>query len=95
MKILAIEKELDGIDLKSENDTLESEARQVYELHQTGYLREIYFNEYHNAILILECETTERATELLNSLPLVQKGLIEFEIIHLNPYTGFERIIKK
>ena len=95
MKILAIEKEIDGIDWDRENDTLEAEAYQIHELLQTGYLREIYFNEYHNAVLVLECETMEKATELLKSLPLVQKGMIEFNIMQLNPYTGFERIIKK
>lgn len=95
MKILAIEKELDGVDWKSETETLEAEARQVYKLQQTGFIREIYFDNNHNAILILECGTMEKAAELLNSLPLVKKGLIEFEIIALNPYTGFERIINK
>lgn len=95
MKILAIEKELDGVDWKDETNTLEAEARQVYKLQQTGFIREIYFDNYHNAIVILECETIENAAELLNSLPLVKNGLIEFEIIPLNSYTGFERIIKK
>lgn len=95
MKILAIEKELDKIDWKSETDTLVAEAHQVYKLQQTGFIREIYFDNNHNAIVILECETMEKAAELLNSLPLVKKGLIKFDIIPLNPYTGFERIIKK
>lgn len=95
MKILAIEKEISGIDWDNENDTLEAEAYRVHELQQMGYLREIYFNESHNAVLILECESKEKALELLKSLPLIQKGLIRFEIMQLNPYTGFDRIIKE
>jgi hypothetical protein len=42
----------------------------------------------------MECDTKEKATELLNSLPLVKKGLIAFELMQLNPYTGYDRIIK-
>ncbi len=95
MKILAIEKEINGVNWDSENETLEAEAYKVHELHQAGYLREIYFNENHNAVLVLECESVKRAIELLNSLPLVQKGLIKFETMQLNPYTGFKRIMKE
>lgn len=94
MKILAIEKELADIDWSIENNTLEKEAKQAYQLYLSGYFREIYFNEFHNAVIILECESIEKANELLNSLPLVKKGMIAFELMQLNPYTGFDRIMK-
>ncbi len=93
MKILAIEKEVSGVDWGKEKDTLKEEARRVYELYHTGYLREIYFDQHHNAVLILECESLELAKDLLNSLPLLKKGIINFEIIQLNPYTGLDRIL--
>lgn len=95
MKILAIEKELDGVDWKNKSFILEQEAHHVHELYLSGYLREIYFNEHNNAVLILECESLEHAKEILNDLPLVQANLIEFEIMQLNAYTGYSRIIKK
>lgn len=94
MKILAIEKELVDIDWSNENDTLENEAKHAYQLYLSGYFREIYFNEFHNAVIILECESIEKANELLNSLPLVKKGMIAFELMQLNPYTGYDRIMK-
>lgn len=94
MKILAIEKEIDGVNWDNENKTLEDEARQVHQFYLAGYLREIYFNEFHNAVLILECESAEKAMKLLNSLPLAKKGLIKFEVMQLSPYTGYERLIK-
>jgi len=94
MKILAIEKELKDIDWSIENDTLENEAQHAYQLYISGYFREMYFNEFHNAVIILECESLEKANELLNSLPLVKNGMIAFELMQLNPYTGYDRIMK-
>jgi hypothetical protein len=94
MKILAIEKESEDINWNNESETLKKEARQVYNLFLSGYFREIYFNEFHNAVIILECDNIEKAEELLNSLPLVKKGLIKFKLMQLNPYTGFDRIMK-
>jgi hypothetical protein len=44
--------------------------------------------------LILECADVEEANQLLDSLPLVQEGLIEFEVIPLVPYPGFERLFE-
>ena len=95
MKILAISNDKKDIDWNKESETLEKEALQVYQLYLSGYLREIYFNEDSDAILILECESIEKANELLNSLPLVKKGLIGFQVMSLHPYTGFDRIFNQ
>ena len=73
---------------------MKNEAQHAYQLNLSVYFREVYFNEFHNAIIILECESIEKANELLNSLPLVKNGIIEFEIMQLNPYTGYDRIMK-
>ena len=95
MKILAISNDKNDIDWNKESETLEKEALQVYQLYLSGYLREIYFNEDSDAILILECESIEKANELLNSLPLVKKGLIGFQVMSLHPYTGLGRIFNQ
>jgi hypothetical protein len=93
MKILALEKELNIIDWTSQNELLKEESRIVYNFYQEGTIREIYFNESKNAIMILECESISKAEEFLLSLPLVKEGLITFTLMELNPYTGFDRII--
>lgn len=96
MKILALEKE--NPDTKSEVFTphLRAEAARVWELYQRGQIREIYFRgDRKEAVLILECTDLGEANELLDSLPLVQEGLISFEIIPLIPYPGFERLFEK
>lgn len=95
MKILAVEKEAEGVNWADESLTLEEEARYVYQLYLAGSLREIYFNEEHCAVLILECESKDKAVVLLQSLPLAKKGLIKFDVTILTPYTGYERIMRK
>lgn len=93
MKILALEKELPGATAEKFQPLLKDEARRVWELQQSGTLREIYFNaDQHTAILVLECADAEEAQQILSTLPLVAAGLIEFEIVPLAPYGGFARL---
>lgn len=94
MKILAIEKEIKGAKWENVRDLLENEARHVFELYLSDTLREIYFTENKNAVLVLETEDKITAIKLLNSLPLVESGKIEFELMELRPYNGYERIMK-
>lgn len=94
MKILAIEKEIHGVtDDKFTKEILKAEANKVWELYQSGIIRELYFHkDEHYAVLILECTDLEEAKQVLNTLPLVKNNLISFEIIPLSPYPGFERL---
>ena len=93
MKLLALEKELPGATAEQFQPHLKAEARRVWELQQSGALREIYFRaDQHTAVLVLECSSIEEANELLASLPLVAAGLIEFEIVPLVPYDGLARL---
>lgn len=93
MKILALEKEMPGTTPEQFAPHLKAEAARVWELYKSGGLREMYFRqERSEAVLMLECADVEEAHQLLETLPLVQAGLIEFEIILLVPYPGFERL---
>ncbi len=94
MKLLAIEKELQPVDWKNETTTLIEEAKSVYKLILSDVLREIYFTENKNAVLILECISKDKAEHILQKLPLVQKKIISFDLMELNPYTGLSRLIK-
>lgn len=95
MKILAIEKEIPGTTSEDVQPQLKSEALRVWDLQKSGFIREIYFTqETHDAVLILECDSKAVAEKILASLPLVQNNLISFEIVLLEPYTGFDRLIE-
>jgi hypothetical protein len=93
MKILAIEKEGPGLTSQDFEPHLKAEAAKVWELQQADTLRELYFRQDRpEAVLILECASVEAARQTLDSLPLVQAGLITFDLIPLKPYPGFSRL---
>ena len=93
MKILALEKELPGIADDAFEPYLKAEALRAWELHQEGVLRELYFRaDWPGAVLVLECRDTAHAREVLGTLPLVQAGLIDFDVIPLVAYPGFSRL---
>jgi hypothetical protein len=95
MKILALEKDIPGISDEQFGPHLKAEARRVWELQQAGILREIYFTQdTQSAVLILECADAAEATIVLKTLPLVQHGLIQFEVHPMVPYPGFSRLFE-
>lgn len=98
MKILAIEREIADISsdearVRAYKPHLKAEAFRVWELYKSGVFREIYFDKHkHTAVIILECKDVEEAEDHLKTLPLVKEGLIDFEVIALEPYSGFSRL---
>lgn len=93
MKILALERELPGATAEQFRRHARAEARKAWELHQAGWIRELYFRaDQHAAVLVLECASTGQAVILLADLPFVREGLIVFDLIPLQAYPGFERL---
>jgi muconolactone delta-isomerase len=93
MKILAIERELPGATAEAFRPHLKAEARRAWELVQAGVFREMYFRaDEAIAVLILECQDADEAQAVLGTLPLVQAGLITFDVMPLIPYPGFARL---
>ncbi len=97
MKILAIEKELPGASPDAFTQRiLEEEAARAWTLYQDGVIRELYFRpDRREAVLVLEADGVEQARAALATLPLARERLIEFEIIPLAAYPGFERLFSR
>lgn len=93
MQILAIERELSAISAAEHRAVLAEEAARVWELKKAGVVREIWFDSHRCAVVLLECTSEQEARAYLASLPLVQAGLIAFEVRVLKPYDGFDRLI--
>jgi hypothetical protein len=72
MKILAIEKETEAIEWDNLEGLLRNEAHHIYHLYLSDSLREIYFTENKNAVLVLETADKKVALKLLDTLPLVK-----------------------
>lgn len=93
MKILALEKEIPGATAAQFQLYSKAEAQCAWDLHQQGVFRELYFRQDQSAaVLILECDDVAAAKTVLKTLPLVQAGLITFELIPLVAYPGFSRL---
>jgi hypothetical protein len=93
MKILALEIEKKDVIDGQFLPYLKAEAARVWELYQAQIIREAFFHaERHTAVLVMECENPAQARLILATLPLVEQGLIDFEIIPLTPYPGFARL---
>ncbi len=93
MKILALESGRPGVTEADFLPHLEEEAARVWALHQGGVIRELYFRaDRPEAVLLLECGGVGEAKEVLSTLPLVRAGLIDFDVVGLRAYPGFERL---
>ena len=96
MKILALEHDRPGATSADFAPHLDAEARAVWAMIQSGFIRETYYREDRTeAVIILEAPGTEAARQALSQLPLVRQGLIEFELIGLLPYPGLSRLFKE
>ncbi len=94
MKILAIERAVRGANFGAFTPELaRAEALRAWALYQEGVVRELYFRaDKTEAVLVLECTDVEEAATVLATLPMVQAGLITFELIPLRAYPGFARL---
>ncbi|MFX0168391.1 MAG: superoxide dismutase [Candidatus Hodarchaeota archaeon] len=93
MKIIALEREIPGIEAEAFTPHLQTEVRKIWELYQAGIIRELYFRaDRQEAVLILECEDIPTARKHLSKLPFVKAGLIIFDLIPLKAYPGFSRL---
>ena len=96
MKILAMERELAGATAERFQAHSRAEAARVWELYQSGVIRELYFRrDAHSAVLMLECEDVDEAAAVLETLPLVKEKLIAFDIVPLVAYPGFSRLFSE
>ncbi|MDY0093643.1 MAG: hypothetical protein RBT80_13170 [Candidatus Vecturithrix sp.] len=76
-----------------QSELLMDEAKHVWSLYKKGIIRNIWFSENKDALLMIESENREQVKTILDDFPLVKANLIEYKITLLLPYTGFERLL--
>jgi hypothetical protein len=93
MKVLALGRDTAPADDPRFAEVRPAEARRAWELYQADVIREIYFRaDRPNGVLVLEVPDLAAAREVIDSLPLVAAGLIDFDLVPLKPYPGFARL---
>jgi len=72
-------------------ELLETESQRVRTMYTAGSLRSIWRRaDMPGAAMIYEATSEEEARALAGSLPLAQRGMIEFPVVtKLEPYQGF------
>ena len=69
---------------------LEAESLQALRLFAADKIREIYSrSDGKGAVIVLEAKDEAEARSFLETLPLVQKGMLDFDLYGAKPYRGF------
>jgi len=94
MQYLVITSDVPNVNWDEQAEILKAESRRVYALWRGSVIRQIWFSEAGDAVLILECLSKEEAARVVESLPLVKGGLLRYTLAQLEPYTGFDRVLQ-
>jgi predicted aconitase with swiveling domain len=96
MKILAISHDVPGAEWSGRESLLREEAKKIWELHTSDIIREIFFTAPdRKAVIMMEHDSVVAAARILSELPLVRAKLIEFTIVQLTAYDGYERLFDR
>ena len=69
---------------------LAAESRRATEMYRDGLIREIYSRaDGKGAVLVFEAASEAEVAAGMKSLPMVENGLLGFEIHGVGPYRGF------
>ncbi|WP_055324603.1 hypothetical protein [Ralstonia solanacearum] len=93
MKLLCFDIPLPGASPESYRPHLQDEARHSWQLYKRGIVRDIYFRQDRPGVAIIaECDSVEAARQALREFPLAKAGLIDWEVIPLGPFLGWEML---
>lgn len=94
MKILVLAQRHGDISLEQMRPLFKEEVEAVWNLYTQGVVREFYTRADQGgpAILTVECETVDAAKKVLQSLPLVEKRMIDLDYIPLAPFNGLNHL---
>ena len=96
MKVLAIGHARSGIRWEHIALYVGEEAHRVWELYESDLVREFYLrtDDQPGVVLVFECEDVTEAERLVAALPMVEAGLLDFEVIPLRPYRGLRELFE-
>jgi hypothetical protein len=96
MKILVVPKLHEGASVEQLQPHATAEIKAVWELYAQGICREFYVRADRGGgvVLIVESPSVEAAQQALATLPLVERGLLDLELIPLAPFTHLTRLFQ-
>ncbi len=86
MQILAMSKTIENDTLEKARSHLLEEVKDTLNLYLKGVIRNFYYRGDRNGVvLLMECNSMGDAHSELGSLKLVKEGVLEFDLIPLEP----------
>ncbi|QOK91307.1 superoxide dismutase [Ralstonia pseudosolanacearum] len=93
MKLLCFDIPLPGASPDRYQPYLQDEVRHGWQLYKSGIVRDIDFRQDRPGVAIIaECDSVEAARQVLGEFPLAKAGLIDWDVIPLGPFLGWEML---
>jgi muconolactone delta-isomerase len=82
MKVFAIAFPTEGTTFEQMMPVLGEEARRAWDLQRADVFREVYLRtDDLGAVVVLEADSVDGARDTLATLPMVQAGLVNFDVV--------------
>jgi muconolactone delta-isomerase len=96
MQILVITRDAPGVNWDGKERLLREEALHVWGLQRRTIVRAIWFTDPdRDAVILMECDSVARAESILDQFPLVRDRMIEYSVMALTAYDGYERLFER
>ena len=93
MKLLCLDIPKPGVTQEEYQPHLLDEVRYGWQLYKSGIVRDIYFRQDRLGVAIIaECDSVQAARQALQEFPLAKVGIIDWEIIPLGTFVGWEML---
>lgn len=87
MKILALDKVLPGATPDKVKENFMKDVNHTIKMYLADVVRDMYFRQDRSGtVLMLEAPSVEDARTLIDRMPMVQAGLIDFDLIPIGPF---------
>jgi len=93
MRLLCLDIPLPGTTLEAYQPHLQEETRHAWKLYKSGFVRDIYFRQDRpGAAIMAESDSVDAARRILTELPFSKVGLIDWQVIPLGAFAGWESL---
>lgn len=93
MKFLCLDIPLPGASPEKYQPHMTDETRHGWKLYTNGTIRDIYFRQDRPGVAIIaEADSIDAARHALREFPLAKAGLIDWDVIPLGPFIGWQQL---
>ncbi len=96
MKILVFAKRHNDVTYDEIRPYIKAEVEAVWDLYTQGVVREFYTRADNGgpAILAVESESVEAAQKILARLPMVERNLLDLDLVPLAPFHNLDHLFQ-